>query len=174
MGLGAGQLVYASDLAGLRSGVFFKGANTTRNNTAALADDPDLSNIPLDPGFYAIAVHLYATNANQAAKFKVRWAFTGTWTSPMRAIQGPGNTNTSTDPFNVTPVSHRGVDASAQDATYSFGVSAAGVMMKEVADRVEILGTGNFSVQWAQVTATVANTVVLANSLVRVSKVDDL
>lgn len=174
MGLGAGQIVYADDLAGLRPAAYFKGASTTRNNTAALADDPDLSNIPLDPGFYTIQVVLFTTNATATAKLKTRWAFTGSWTSPMRSCQGPGNTNTSTDPGAITPVTLRGYDAATQDAAYEYGASSAYASIEETSHRVEILASGNFSVQWAQVVATAANTIIQPGSLVRISKVDDL
>jgi hypothetical protein len=170
MGLGAGQIVYAADLAGLRPGLYYKGASTTRNNTAALADDPDLSLIPLDPGFYSIKVLLLMTQANITAKFKTLWAYTGSWTTPVRGAVGPGGTNAGV-PDVVTPVNLVGQTGTQ---VYSPAVSGAWVSIHEWADRVEVLTSGNFSVQWAQSVATVANTIVQPGSYVRVTKVDDL
>ena len=171
MPLSAGQIVYESDLTGLNPDVTYKGATTTRNNTATLANDPDLANINLDPGVYSIEVVILTTNANQAAKFKTRWSFTGTWSSPMRACIGPGNTNTSTDPATATPITVRGYDATTQDAAYSYGVSSAYAVIREVSDFVQVTASGVFAVQWAQVTATAANTIVQPGSTVRVTKV---
>ena len=173
MGLGAGQIVYADDLAGLRPGLYFKGASTTRNNTSTFADDPDLSNIHLDPGFYSVVMVIFTTNATATAKFKTKWVFTGSWTSPLRALQGPGSTNTSTDPTAITPVNLSGADAAAT-ALYEYGASAAWPVIEERADRVEILGAGNLSLQWAQNVATVANTIVQPGSYVKITQVDDL
>jgi hypothetical protein len=173
MGLGAGQIVYADDLSGLRPGLYYKGAQTIRNNTAALADDPDLSNIHLDPGYYSVLMVIYTTNATATAKLKTQWAFTGSWTSPLRALQGPGNTNTSTDPGAITPVNMSGAGANA-NAVYEYGASAAWPVIEERCDRVEILGAGNLSLQWAQNVATVANTIIQGGSYVKITKVDDL
>jgi hypothetical protein len=169
MGLGAGQIVYAADLSGLRPAAYYKGASTTRNNTAALADDPDLSNIPLDPGYYSLKVLLATTNANAAAGLKTAWAFTGSWTAPVRGNIGPNNTA-------VQPGVQTIINLIAQSGTqvYSYAVSGAFVGIHEWADRVEILSSGNFSVQWAQNTATAANTIIQPGSYVRVMKVDDL
>jgi hypothetical protein len=176
MGLGAGQVVYADDLAGLRPAAYYKGASTTKNNSATLTDDPDLSNIPLDPGYYSISVTLFTTNASALSKLKTRWAFTGSWTSPMRSCHGPGAPAgaASGTPENLTVITNRGYDAATQDALYWFSVSSAYAAIREVADRVEILGAGNLSVQWAQGVATAANTIIQPGSVVRISKVDDL
>lgn len=171
MPLSAGQIVYESDLLGLNPDTVYKGASTTRNNTASLANDPDLANIQLDPGTYSIKVTLFTTNANAAAKLKTRWSFTGTWTSPMRSCVGPGSTNTSTDPGTVTPATFRGYDATSQDAVYSYGVSSAYAAIEETCDFVQVTASGVFAVQWAQNVATAANTIIQPGSSVRVTKV---
>jgi hypothetical protein len=160
-------------MAGLRPAEYYKGSQTLRISTVTLADDPDLSNIPLDPGYYSIKVLLMHSTASAAAKLKTRWAFTGSWTSPIRSCHGPGVANTAAaDALNL--VTMKGIDAGA-DAIYDTAViSSPGAAIEEKAFRVEILASGVFSVQWAQGVNTASNIAVNAGSVVEIAKVDDL
>ncbi len=149
MGFGAGQIVYEDDLTAIKPTSVNKSGTTARSSTTTLADDPDLSGITLTPGTYSITVTLFFTVASTTPLLKTRWAFTGTWGSPMRSCMGPGQGNTAeSNALNL--VTMRGYDATTQDAIYNKAVSSAYGAIVEQNDKVVVTATGLFSVQWAQ------------------------
>lgn len=169
MSFAAGQIVYEDDLDDLQPIIKAKGGSTSRvNNT--ISADPDLSAITLEPGTYSIEVALFFTVATNVPSIKTRWAFSGSWSSPMRLCHGPGTTNVA-ESNAVTPSTFRGYDATTQDAIYNKVNSSAYGAILEKADSVVITATGDFSVQWAQSVTTAVNVTVQPNSTVKITKI---
>lgn len=165
-----GDIISADDIVANIPIVYVKEASETRNNTSALANDAELVNIPLQVGVYEIELELFWQQATSTTPaFKTQWAFSGTWNAPMRACFGAGQDNVA--PTNrATTVYTLGVPTSS-NAIYSADTTANYNMSRELSRQVIVTAAGNLSLQWAQNTATVANTICLVGTSFTVRKI---
>lgn len=158
----SGDPVYASDINSLIPVVAIKTSSTTRNNTATYADDPELTAIPLAIGTYDIEFVGFHTQASTTPKIKTTWGFTGTWNGPTRACMGPGTAQVG-GPGAVTDMASAG-NTTANDSVYSTSTSGQYSVIREVTRNVKVTVAGNLSLKWAQSVATVADTILRAES----------
>lgn len=166
-----GQRVTADLLSTLASYIpvsYTKAATDARASTTTLADDPELKDIPLAIGSYEIELTLYHLAASTTPKLKTRWAFTGTYGTPLRGIIGPGSTNVAA-PGAVTP-SAFGVWTVAQDAGYGTDTGGRFSMAREYVADLTVTVAGNLSLQWAQVTSNASSVSVCAGSTFKIRK----
>jgi hypothetical protein len=161
-----------ANLIDYQPAVFTKTALTNRVN-ATLADDPDLSNIPLSVGTWEIEVLLHWTmTTTNTQKIKTRWGFTGTWATTFRDCIGAGTTqSTAASPINLTDSFISAATTDSQDAVYHQAAGGTYGTIREISRTVVVSVAGNFSVQWAQNTTTANNTTVQPGSNVYIRKI---
>jgi len=153
----------ASNFAAGLPDVYVKSTVETISSDNTLSNDSELSSIPLGVGTFWVRAFIMATCATSATPdLKTRWAFTGTWNSPIRGCLGPAPGNTASSDA-VTPSKMRGV-ATSSDAIYGFPASTAYNLITEEAFNVTVTVAGNLSLQWAQNTSDASNTAVQAGS----------
>jgi hypothetical protein len=158
-----GQDVTATLLDLMVPTVVVKGGNTDRSATTTLADDPDLSGIALGVGTHWIRLVIMATcNTSATPDFKTQWAFTGTWSAPVRACKGPGATNTAAR-TDVTVTNWNGA-ATTTTVAYGFPASTGYNIIEEECFNATVTVAGNLSLQWAQNTSDPSTTSVKAGS----------
>jgi len=158
-----GQDVDATTLDLMTDNIVVKPGSTTRNNTTTLADDPDLAAIPLAVGTHWVRLTLFwTTNTSATPDIKTRWAFTGTWNTPLRACIGPASTNTA-NPDVVTPVKFNTVNTST-DCVYGSAATTAFSVANEESFNVVVTVAGSLSLQWAENTLSATDVVVQAGS----------
>lgn len=148
---------------------------TTRTNTATLADDPDLSGIPIGVGTWEVEFVILWTQTSTAPRLKTRWAISGggVWsgTGGIRASVGEGAAQTA-GPGAVTDMTLQGFTLDTQDAVYGLSTGASFAVVRELSRNVVVTTAGTLSLQWAQSTATAAQSVaVQAASTVTLRKI---
>ena len=158
-----GDLVTADLLDSMLPKTHSKATSTTRNNTASLANDDELTGIALGVGTWDITLNAFWTCASTTPKIKTRGGFTGTWTTATRTCLGPGNAQVA-GPEAVTEATFRGYTTDTQDAVYSTSTSVAYSTFVEICRNVVVTVAGTLSLQWAQSTANASNTVMQAGS----------
>lgn len=150
--------------------VYTKANSTSRNTNAVVSNDPDLASIALEAGTYIIELVMLFTVASTTPKIKTQWAFSGSWSTPLRACMGPGNVTTpGGGPEAVQETTLRAYNSNS-DATYNATTSGAYSVAREVAANVVVSGSGNLSLQWAQSTSNGSNVSVQAGSYFRITR----
>lgn len=149
--LTAGQRLTAAVLSELIPDKIVKAASTDRAATTTLADDPELQGLTLAAGTYEIHVLLLATSLSSAPDIKTTWEFTGTWTVPVRALNGPGTTATG----GATANTEWRADGQAANSAAAYALAATSdySVIREEAHDVVVTVAGDLSVQWAQQTS---------------------
>lgn len=147
-----GSSVSATNLAAGLPDVYVKESSESITSDATLNTDATLNSIPLSVGRHWIRLLLmWTTSTSATPDIKTQWAFSGTWTTPVRACCGPGPTNTATADA-ITPSKMRGISANA-DAIYGSGASALINVATEEAFLVDVTVAGDLALQWAQNTS---------------------
>lgn len=165
--LTAGQRLTAAVLQEIIPDKKVKAAPTDRSSATTgttLTDDPELSGLTLAAGTYEIHVMLLATSASSAPDIKTTWEFTGTWTTPVRALNGPGTTATG----GATANTEWRADGQAANASAAYALAATSdysVIHEECHD-VIVTVAGDLSVQWAQQTSDATATSVKPGSYI--------
>lgn len=141
-------------------------ASTKVNNT--LANDSELAGIALGVGTWEIRMLIFvSTNTSATPDFKTQWSFTGTWSTPLRAVKGPGITNVGGSDA-LTPMKRRATAVNS-DSPYGLASSTAYAEVEESVSSVTVSVAGTLALQWAQNTTDAANaTTVQAGSYVEV------
>lgn len=139
--------------------IIVKAADQTILNSTTLTNDSELANIPLAVGTHYVKLYLMTTNAAATADIKTQWAFSGTWSAPLRMCRGPASSNTATAD-SVTPFRLSGIATNA-NATYGLGAGGAPAVIEEVTYSAVVTVAGNLTLQWAQNTIDAANGTVV-------------
>lgn len=135
-----------------------------------LTDDSDLQGIALAVGTWEIELlgffHL-TTTATQ--KIKTQWAFSGTWSTPVRNIVGPGSAQTAA----TTDATETNLQAQATNtnAVYDCSVTTAFSSFREWTCNAVVTVAGNLSLQWAQNAASANNTTLDPGTTFRVRQI---
>lgn len=159
-----GDIVTADLLDSMLPKTYFKASGTSRNTTTTLADDPELTGIPLAAGIYLIDFYGFMTqDTTTTQKFKGRWGFSGTWNNPDRNVVGPGAAQTAT-PASATESNYAGAQASGQDVVISALNTSVWASWRETAVNVVVTVAGNLSYQWAQNSSSANNVTLQAES----------
>jgi len=161
---GVGTDGSATNLALCVPDITVKAANQVKSNTAALANDTELTGIALGIGTHWVKLDLiFYNNTSATPDIKTRWVFTtGTWNDPLRMVDGPASGNTTTpDALNLLK---RSAIAASVDIVYGCAAGTVPYHAIEESFRVVVTVAGTLSLQWAQNGATVADTTVLAGS----------
>lgn len=144
--------------------IYVKASAESITADATLSDDAELAGIPLAVGTHWVKCIYFVTAASATPDVKTGWAFTGTWSNPVRGCLGPGSANTGAATA-VTDVTMRGYPANSA-ANYGLPSSGAYNLIHEEAFNVTVTVAGNFSVQWAQNTSDAAAVVMREGSAV--------
>lgn len=167
--LTAGQRLTAAVLQEMIPDKIVKAAATDRTSTTTLADDPELQGLALAAGTYEIHVMIFAASASATPDIKTTWEFTGTWTTPVRALDGPGTTATGGATANTDWRADG--QAANSSAAYSLAATSDYSVIHEEAHDVVVTVAGDFSLQWAQQTSDGTATSVKAGSYISARRV---
>lgn len=148
-----------------------KPSATARNTTTTLADDPDLKDIALEVGVYDVEfVGFWTQTTTNTQKIKIRWAFSGTWNSPIRACYGAGFSQTA-GPAACTESTFSAYVSDGSDAVYDQAAGGTFGVFLEKARNVTVTAAGNFSIQWAQSASSGNNTTLQTGSSVSIRRI---
>lgn len=168
-----GDVVYAADfnsLLAITPRTYIKASATARNTTVTFADDPELTGIAIEGGFYDIEfIGLWTQATTTTQKIKTRWTISTSWNNPVRNCIGAGSANTGA-PSAVTDATMQGYNADNQDATYNTSTSASFSVFREIAYNVNVFVDGFLSFQWAQSVSSGNNTTLQAGSGFRIRR----
>lgn len=168
--LAVGDLVTADLLQSMVPKYYIKASVESRNTTTTLANDSDLVSIALAVGTYEIELlGFFTLSTTTAQKIKTQWAFTGTWSAPVRSIVGPGSAQVAL----TTDATETNLRASATnvDATYDASTSTAFSCFREWTSNAVVTVAGNLSLQWAQSASSGNNTNLQAGTAFRVRQI---
>lgn len=165
----AGDLAVTGDLTvtGIRQVLFaLKSADETVNNTTSLNSDDHLTLAPSINCTYILEAFVNYTSGT-TPDFKFGWTFpagaTLTWTGGGHVVTGSSGAGDL-----ASNVAHR----LAADSTFSYGGGAAFVCGLQVKGLLIMGGTsGNLTARWAQATADASDTIVKADSWMRLTRV---
>ncbi len=148
-----------------------KAAATARTSTTILADDPELSSIPLSVGTWEIELRGFFTlTTTNTQAIKTRWAFTGTAADAIRNLSGLGSAN-QLEADVATTVNFRGRPWQSQDAVYRKLEGSAYGSFREIVSEFVVSVAGNLSLQWAQNASSANATTMMPASAFMVRKV---
>lgn len=156
--IAAGQRITGSLLRSMLPQTYVKTAATPRSSTTTYEDDPELAGIPLAVGSYVIElIGFFTLTTTNTQKLKTRWAFTGSWNSPLRACVGPGFAQTA-GPAAVTESTFSAYQTDGSDAIYDQAAGGTFGVFRETCLNVVVSAAGNLSLQWAQAASSGNNT----------------
>lgn len=170
--LTAGQRLTAAVLQEMIPDKIVKVSATDRSSATTgttLTDDPELSGLALAAGTYEIHVMLFAASASSTPDIKTAWDFSGTWTTPVRALNGPGTTATG----GATANTEWRADGQAANsaAAYSLAATSDYSVIHEECHDVVVTVAGDFSLQWAQQTSDANATSVKPGSYISARRI---
>ena len=140
-----------------------KTADTTRNNTATVADDPHLAGLTLSPGgVYRLSSRLIY-NATTTADINVKWS-----------VPSGTTMDWSTDsPVPTTTTPNGSIQATSQTVGSTATIGGTGVSTVGHPEGIITVGStpGTLTMQWAQGTAEASNATLSAGSWVEIVRV---
>jgi hypothetical protein len=160
----AGQEITADLLISMLPVMIWKTSSTTRNNTVTLTDDPDLQYTLAANATYHIEMFLHY-NTPAAANLRTDWNYTGTGSGNKCGL-GLGTSVTETTPQGIM---RSGIHGITTDLDYGERAGTNDCFAYE-ASLFTTTTTGLLSFRWAQTTATVGDTVLSANSRMRIQR----
>lgn len=159
-----GSSVSAVNLASMLPDIYVKAASQSRATTAVVADDAELTGIPLAVGQHWVRfLILFYTDTSATPDFKTQWGFSGTWNNPIRASIGPPSSNTAAAGA-VTPMLLGGIAAGTDGSYGSASGTANAYIATEESFNVVVTVAGNLSLKWSQRVSDATNTTVLAGT----------
>jgi hypothetical protein len=161
----AGEDILASDIKVPK--YIQKVANEIVNNSAVLQNDNDFA-LLLPIGTYRVETFLHVSCANNAADIRTAWAFSGTVTSTGRSIMGAAVASTDGADTNMRWSGH----GFATSVISGVSSTVASLIHEDLLFTVTVAGTLNY--QWAQGTATVADTTASNASRLYITEVEAL
>lgn len=159
-----GSSVSAANLALGIEDIYTKQGNESTISDTTLSNDAELVGIPLAVGTHHIRLLLlFYTDTSATPDLKTRWAFSGTWNNPIRAIMGPPSGNTAAAGA-ITPMLLAGIATNA-DASYGTAAGTANAYLAtEESYNVVVTVAGTLSLQWAQRVSDASNSTVVAGT----------
>ena len=140
-----------------------KTADTTRNNTATVSDDPHLTGLTLSPGgVYRLSSRLIY-NATTTADINVKWSVPAGTTMDW----------TTDSPVPTTTSPNGSIQATSQTVGSTATIGGTGVSTVGHPEGIITVGStpGTLTMQWAQGTAEASNATLSAGSWVEIVRV---
>lgn len=140
-----------------------KTADTTRNNTATVADDPHLTGLTLSPGgVYRLSSRLIY-NATTTADIGIKWSVPSGTTMDW----------TTDSPVPTTTSPNGSIQATSQTVGSTATIGGTGVSTVGHPEGIITVGStpGTLTMQWAQGTAEASNATLSAGSWIEIVRV---